>query len=212
MAGANSVRVAPPGEPVERVDALLPQTQCRRCGAVDCHAYALAVVAGELDINRCAPGGDDTLRALAAALGREPRALAERCVPAAGATRAWIDEARCIGCAVCLRACPVDAIVGARRHMHTVIEVECTGCELCVEPCPVDCIEMRSAGTPSIDSRTWLVERAARARARYAAHQRRLQARRAQSASKRRGRAGLRAAVRAAVARVRERRAGMAGR
>jgi electron transport complex protein RnfB len=130
---------------VPRIDALLPQTQCAQCGYPGCAPYARAIARGEADINRCPPGGDATIRALARLLGRAPRPLD----PARGAHKpravAFIDEATCIGCTLCIQACPVDAIVGAAKLMHTVIAAECTGCELCVPPCPVDCIEMRPA-------------------------------------------------------------------
>jgi len=128
---------------VERIDALLPQTQCGQCRYPGCRPYAEAVARGDAGIDQCPPGGESTAHALAALLGRDPKPLD----PAFGATKprlvAVIDEARCIGCALCLPACPVDAIVGAQRFMHTVIEQQCTGCELCLPPCPVDCIEMR---------------------------------------------------------------------
>jgi len=127
------------GDLVERVDELLPQTQCAQCGYPGCRPYAAAVVAGEAAINLCPPGGEATVRRLASLLGREVVPLAERVDPAV----VFIDESRCIGCMHCRNACPVDAIVGAHQFMHTVIVSECTGCELCVAPCPVDCITMR---------------------------------------------------------------------
>jgi electron transport complex protein RnfB len=138
-----AARVRPdPGALVERIDALLPQTQCGQCQFPGCRPYAEAIAHGTADIDRCPPGGEDTVRALAALLDRPPRSVN----PGYGRTRpprvAVIDEARCIGCALCLPACPVDAIVGAPRYMHTVIEAQCTGCELCLPPCPVDCIAM----------------------------------------------------------------------
>jgi Na+-translocating ferredoxin:NAD+ oxidoreductase subunit B len=129
-----------------RIDALLPQTQCAQCRYPGCRPYAEAVARGEADIDQCPPGGDATVRALAELLGREPRPVNPEFGVAGDAMVAIVDEARCIGCALCLPACPVDAIVGAPRFMHTVIEAQCTGCGLCVPPCPVDCIAMT---TPS---------------------------------------------------------------
>ncbi len=126
----------------ERVNELLPQTQCAQCGYPGCRPYARAVVEENAPINLCPPGGDDTVRRLAELLGRDVLPLAEP-APADRAV-AVIDEAACIGCFHCRDACPVDAIVGAHQLMHTVIESECTGCELCVAPCPVDCISMRT--------------------------------------------------------------------
>jgi len=129
---------------VERVNELLPQTQCAQCGYPGCRPYAAAVVAGSAGINLCAPGGEETVRRLADLLGKDVLPLAEA-TPLQRAV-AIIDENRCIGCTHCRSACPVDAIVGAHQLMHTVIAAECTGCELCVAPCPVDCISMRSSG------------------------------------------------------------------
>ena len=127
---------------VDKVDALLPQTQCGQCSYAGCRPYAEAIAAGEADINRCPPGGEATIAALSDLLGRDPKLLD----PEAGTEKpkalAVIDEQWCIGCTLCIQACPVDAILGAAKHMHTVIAAECTGCELCVEPCPVDCITM----------------------------------------------------------------------
>lgn len=129
------------GELTIRIDALLPQTQCGRCGHPGCLPYARAIAAGE-PFNRCPPGGASTIAALAELLGAEPRPLD----PAHGQELprrvAFIREADCIGCTKCLPACPVDAILGATRQLHTVIAELCTGCDLCVEPCPVDCIEL----------------------------------------------------------------------
>lgn len=131
---------------IDEIDALLPQTQCGRCTFVGCRPYATALANGEADINQCPPGGDATAAALAQLLGREARPVDPRfgSVPTRPAV-AWIDEAACIGCVKCIQACPVDAIVGASRFMHTVIAAQCTGCELCIPPCPVDCIVMRPA-------------------------------------------------------------------
>lgn len=139
-------RIQPDADPlIARIDALLPQTQCGQCQFAGCRPYAAAIAAGEAAIDRCPPGGEHTVRAIAVLLDRPARPPD----PAYGVTKppqvAWIDEDRCIGCARCLPACPVDAIVGASRQMHTVIAPQCTGCELCLPPCPVDCIELRPA-------------------------------------------------------------------
>jgi electron transport complex protein RnfB len=124
------------------IDALLPQTQCTRCGYQGCKPYAEAIASGAAEINQCPPGGARTIQALAQLTGRPPLPLN----PANGVEGpelvAQIDEDRCIGCAKCLPPCPVDAIVGMRRQMHTVMAEICTGCELCIAPCPVDCIAM----------------------------------------------------------------------
>lgn len=122
---------------VDAIDALLPQTQCAQCGYPGCRPYAEAVAAGE-SIDLCPPGGADTQRRLAELLGRSAGAR----LPTPRPVRAVIDESRCIGCFLCVDACPVDAIVGAPRFLHTVLEERCTGCELCLPPCPVDCIEL----------------------------------------------------------------------
>ena len=126
----------------DRIDDLLPQTQCRQCGYPGCQPYAEAIAAGQVDINRCPPGGQETLSDLAALLGRPPGSLDPACGEPLPPAVAEIDEARCIGCTLCIQACPVDAIVGAAKLMHTVIAAECTGCRLCIPPCPVDCIVM----------------------------------------------------------------------
>jgi electron transport complex protein RnfB len=126
----------------DSIDALLPQTQCTRCGYTGCRPYAEAIVAGDAEINQCPPGGAATIEALARLTGRPVLPLN----PANGVEKprevAYILEEHCIGCTKCLPACPVDAIVGANKRMHTVIVPECTGCELCIAPCPVDCIVM----------------------------------------------------------------------
>lgn len=127
---------------VDRIDALLPQTQCGQCGFPGCRPYAAAIARGAADIDQCPPGGEDGVKALAELLGVDPKPLD----PAHGEEKpksiAVIDETLCIGCTLCLPACPVDAILGAARFMHTVIASECTGCELCIAPCPVDCIHL----------------------------------------------------------------------
>lgn len=121
------------------IDGLLPQTQCTKCGYQGCKPYAQAI-AGGAEINHCPPGGDETIKALANLLDVPVVALAE---PASVAQIAYIREEECIGCTKCIQACPVDAIVGSAKLMHTVISSECTGCDLCIAPCPVDCIDMR---------------------------------------------------------------------
>jgi electron transport complex protein RnfB len=126
----------------ERIDALLPQTQCTRCGYAGCRPYAEAIATGG-PINRCPPGGADTIAALAALLGREAVPLDAACGQESEPLVAWIDATVCTGCARCLPPCPVDAIIGAQRYLHTVQVSRCTGCELCVASCPVDCIRMQ---------------------------------------------------------------------
>jgi electron transport complex protein RnfB len=137
------------------IDALLPQTQCTRCGYAGCLPYAQAIAAGMAPINRCPPGGAATISALAQLLRLPPLPLDARCGVAAPPAVAVIDADRCVGCARCLPPCPTDAIVGARRRLHTVINALCTGCELCLPACPVDCIVMlpRDAAPAAADSR-----------------------------------------------------------
>ncbi len=134
----------------DRIDALLPQTQCRRCGFDGCRPYAEALARGESAINRCPPGGSAVIAQLAELLVRPALPLDPECGRGGPQLVALIDEAACIGCARCLDDCPTDAIVGARKRMHTVIATDCTGCELCLPACPVDCIHMVTpAGLPS---------------------------------------------------------------
>jgi electron transport complex protein RnfB len=154
----------------EAIDAALPQTQCTRCGYPACRPYAEAIAQGLAEITQCPPGGDAGIRKLAAITGRPYQALN----PAHGIDKprqiAVIDEGRCIGCTICIKACPVDAIVGGFKYMHTVIAEDCTGCELCVAPCPVDCIAMADLPTPS----PWTDADAQRSRLLYRRHQQRL--------------------------------------
>ena len=145
----------------DRIDAVLPQTQCTRCGFAACRPYADALAAGETDLNRCPPGGESVIVALAALTGRQAKPLAPECGPSAPLRVAVIDEATCIGCTLCIDACPVDAILGAQKRMHTVLPSLCTGCELCVAPCPVDCIALLPAG------RRWTDDDAHNARERF---------------------------------------------
>ena len=131
---------------VEQIDAILPQTQCGQCGFPGCKPYAQAIAEGRADINRCPPGGEPGIRKLAALLGVEFKPLNAEAGETKPKALAVIDETVCIGCTLCLQACPVDAILGAAKQMHTVIADECTGCELCIAPCPVDCIHMVPIG------------------------------------------------------------------
>ncbi len=143
LLGFAAVRFKIDGDPlVDQIDAILPQTQCGQCSYPGCRPYANAIAAGEADINRCPPGGETTIIALADLLGREPIPLDAEVGEEKPKMVAVIDEQTCIGCTLCIQACPVDAILGAAKQMHTIIEPECTGCELCIEPCPVDCIDM----------------------------------------------------------------------
>jgi electron transport complex protein RnfB len=151
-----------------RIDALLPQTQCTRCGYSGCSPYAAAIAGGEAQINQCPPGGKATIDALAQLLHRPALPLNPLNGMETPLRVAWIDENRCIGCARCLAPCPVDAIVGAQKYLHTVLIDRCTGCELCLPPCPVDCIEMREAPQPATNQ-------PALNRERFAAHVSRLE-------------------------------------
>jgi Na+-translocating ferredoxin:NAD+ oxidoreductase subunit B len=164
----------------EQLDALLPQTQCTRCGYAGCLPYAQAMATGGAELNQCPPGGTATIERLARALGRPPLPLNPAHGTEGTPLLAQINEAECIGCAKCLPPCPVDAIVGARKQMHTVITALCTGCELCVAPCPVDCIEMvpRSAVPQTPEAPT-----PDENRTRYAAHRAREQRRREEHAA-----------------------------
>ncbi len=157
----------PTGVTPEAVDALLPQTQCTRCGYPDCRSYAQAIALDGVAINRCPPGGAAGVSRLAR-LTRQPELpLDPSCGEEGPRQLAVIDEAWCIGCTLCIQACPVDCIVGAPKAMHTVIDAQCTGCELCVPACPVDCIEMRPVTGQATGWAAWSSELAAEARARH---------------------------------------------
>ena len=168
---------------IDAIDALLPQTQCTKCGYQGCLPYAEAIARGDADINQCPPGGDAGIRKLSRLLGRPHQALNPLNGVEKPRTAALIDEARCIGCMLCIHACPVDAIVGSPRQMHTVLTGFCTGCDLCVPPCPVDCIEMVELETlaergnrhASALARESVEDMAAIARNRYQFRQRRLE-------------------------------------
>ncbi|MDR0479129.1 MAG: electron transport complex subunit RsxB [Burkholderiaceae bacterium] len=160
--------ISPPAQSLaERLLDALPQTQCARCGWPDCAAYAQAIAAGATGINQCPPGGEQGIARLAAIAGQSAQPLD----PARGAqgprSVAIIDESWCIGCTLCIKACPVDCIVGANKRMHTVIEAECTGCELCVPVCPVDCIAMENVTGSQTGWAAWSQRQADAARARY---------------------------------------------
>lgn len=142
LLGFAAIRFKVEGNPiVDQIDSILPQTQCGQCGHPGCRPYAEGIANGE-DINKCPPGGESTIQALADLLDVEPMPLDSEHGTEKAKQVAIIREDECIGCTKCIQACPVDAILGAAKHMHTVIESECTGCDLCVEPCPVDCIDM----------------------------------------------------------------------
>lgn len=200
----------------EKIDALLPQTQCTKCGYGGCLPYARAIAADKADINQCPPGGAAGVRKLAALLRRDAKPLN----PVDGTEQpravALIDEARCIGCTLCIQACPVDAIVGAARRMHIVIAELCTGCDLCVPPCPVDCIEM----LPLPEAQApWTEAMADAARARFQFRNSRLErdeteraerlARKAQEKSGQAMPDAKKAAILAAIARAKARKAGI---
>ena len=141
--GYSALRFHVDSDPVvDRIDALLPQTQCGQCTYPGCRPYAEAIAAGEADINQCPPGGEVTIQALADLLGVDPKPLNPEHGEHKDKTVVVIDEQVCIGCTLCIQACPVDAILGAPKQMHTVIESECTGCNLCIPPCPVECIHI----------------------------------------------------------------------
>lgn len=175
------------------LDRALPQTQCTRCGYADCRSYAEAIADGQADINRCPPGGAEGIERLAALTGLPVEALDTERGSEGPRALAVIDEDWCIGCTLCIKACPVDCIVGAPKQMHTVIDAQCTGCELCVPACPVDCIAMLPVTGQRSGWQAWSQARADEARGRYSFRQLRVErealhdeARLAAGASKRR--------------------------
>ncbi len=159
---------------VDRIDAALPQTQCTRCGFPDCRAYAVAIAAGETAINRCPPGGAEGVERLAELTGAPVAPLDPDCGFEGPVTLAVIDEDWCIGCTLCIKACPTDAIVGTNKMMHTVIEPYCTGCELCIPVCPVDCISLEPVNAQLTGWSGWSQALAQQAQQRYQARQLRL--------------------------------------
>jgi len=190
------------------VDALLPQTQCTRCGYPDCAAYARAIVHDGAPINRCPPGGDATIASLARVTGRAAAPLDPACGVETPLAVAVVDEARCIGCTICLEVCPVDAIVGAPKRMHAVLDAWCSGCGLCVAPCPVDCIDMRPAARAWTDDDARLSRERHRARDARLARGERIADRRASAVAPVDGERARRAAtVAAAIERAKARRA-----
>jgi electron transport complex protein RnfB len=158
----------------ERVDALLPQTQCTRCGYPDCRSYADAVASGEAALNQCPPGGAEGIRRIAQLLGQPELPLNPESGDEGPRRVVYIEEATCIGCTLCIQACPVDAIVGAPKRMHAVIEADCTGCELCLPVCPMDCIALEDVGAGATGWAAWSPAQADAARTRYAGRQARL--------------------------------------
>lgn len=158
---------------VDRILTALPQTQCTRCGFRDCEAYARAIAEHGEPINQCPPGGQDGVTRLAAITHRPPLPLNLAFGQDAPRSVAVIDESWCIGCTLCIKACPTDAIVGANKLMHTVMETYCTGCALCLPPCPVDCIEMVPVSGAATGWSAWSPEQATQARLRYGLHQHR---------------------------------------
>jgi electron transport complex protein RnfB len=156
LLGYSAIRFRVEGDPVvDKIDAILPQTQCGQCTYAGCRPYAEAIAKGEADINQCPPGGEAVIIALADLLDVEVIPLnAEHGEAKESRTVVYIDENTCIGCTLCIQACPVDAILGAAKHMHTVIESECTGCDLCIPPCPVDCIHIKAV-MPTLKTWKW---------------------------------------------------------
>lgn len=156
------------------IDQALPQTQCTRCGYPDCASYAQAIAAGAAPINQCPPGGQEGVQRLARITGQSAQPLNAQFGIEGPLTVARIDEAWCIGCTLCIKACPVDAILGANKFMHTVMAEHCTGCELCIPACPVDCIELDVVTPDASGWQAWSPQQATHARQRYAQHQARL--------------------------------------
>lgn len=199
-----------------RIDAALPQTQCTRCGYPDCATYAQAIAGGEAAINQCPPGGAEGVARLAAITGLPTLPLSAEHGVEGPRTVAVIDEAWCIGCTLCIKACPTDAIVGSNKRMHTVIEPYCTGCELCIPVCPVDCIQLENVSATATGWAAWSLPQALQARQRYQAHRERVplediedeaESPAAPEAEAAQGADARKAAIAAAMERARQRRA-----
>lgn len=209
-----------------RINAALPQTQCTRCGFPDCARYANAIAAGQAGINQCPPGGAEGVVRLAAITGQAAQALNPEHGVEGPLTVALIDEDWCIGCTLCIKACPVDAIVGSNKQMHTVIASHCTGCELCLPVCPVDCISLEVVSGARTGWQAWSATQAQSARERYQQRQTRLEREQREQAARLEAKARLkltdlaahsqhtdpamldkkRAVIEAALARARQRR------
>ena len=154
---------------IDNINRILPQTQCQRCGYSSCKPYAEAILFNNEDINRCPPGGNEVMEKLASYMNLEAKPINPECGIASSPKIFFVDESECIGCGLCIPACPVDAIVGAFKFMHTIIKEECTGCELCVEPCPVDCIKVSDRPVEL----SWNIQRAESSRIKFEKKQRR---------------------------------------
>ncbi len=191
---------------MERIDAALPQTQCQRCGYPDCLSYARAIAEAEAPINRCPPGGAEGVKRLALLTAQAAQPLDVQCGAEGPRSVAVIDEDWCIGCTLCLAACPTDAILGMNKRMHVVVPEHCTGCELCVPACPVDCIHMENASGAATGWSAWSPRQADAARARYQARNDRL-SRGAPASPPSAPAPDKRSVIEAALARARARRA-----
>jgi len=188
---------------VDQINALLPQTQCTKCGFNGCKPYAQALASDQADINRCPPGGQDGVVKLAKLLNKPIKPIDPECGEPGPLRVAVIDEQHCIGCTLCIQACPVDAIVGANKRMHTVLADWCTGCDLCLPPCPVDCIEMIEVTAQP----QWTTARAELAKQRYETREQRLAGPPPQTLAPVASEAEKQDAVTTALARARARRA-----
>ena len=156
---------------IDKINNMLPQTQCKRCGYSSCRPYAEAILFNKEDINRCPPGGNEVVEELANYMGLEKKPINPECGISSSPKIFFINESECIGCGLCIPACPVDAIAGAFKFMHTIIKEECTGCELCVEPCPVDCIKVTNRPVEL----AWNFQKAEKSRIKFEERQKRNQ-------------------------------------